>query len=338
MDPQLAQAFAAFLAGAAGTQQPQPSWLQQLAAAAAAGSQPSSASSASSFGYPGTGLFASQSATDAAQMYAYMMQLAEQAKLLASAEAQSASPMPSPRSEDELRNKVREVLRSELAQGNVKAPPMKQTPDPKPCDPQDVPKEVPKEADPEQALDKARREYEDERQKEGHEVDKKAIRFAKDFYDRDPEKFRARSVEDAKKAAPKTRPLRSVGGYRVPGGVLEVFARFRPAPPHEEENADKPEKSAPEPAVKKDTQKEKPTVVDLVQENRERLVGRKKPREPPYPPKGMEKKTEKKDGPYPNINPPPPAVDIMKDGKRTLDCMPALNNLPCFMLDRLACK
>ena len=183
MDPQVVQAFAALLAGAGATQQPQPSWLQQLAAAAAAGTQTSSASSASSFGYPGTGLFASQSATDAAQMYGYMMQLAEQAKLVASAEAQSASPVPSPRSEEELRNKVREVLRSELAPGNVKAPPLKQTQDPKASDPQDAPAE----ADPEQALDQARREYEAERQKEGHEVDKKAIRFAKDFYDRDPD-------------------------------------------------------------------------------------------------------------------------------------------------------
>ncbi|CAE7248209.1 unnamed protein product, partial [Symbiodinium pilosum] len=296
MDPQVVQAFAALLAGAGATQQPQPSWLQQLAAAAAAGTQTSSASSASSFGYPGTGLFASQSATDAAQMYGYMMQLAEQAKLVASAEAQSASPVPSPRSEEELRNKVREVLRSELAPGNVKAPPLKQTQDPKASDPQDAPAE----ADPEQALDQARREYEAERQKEGHEVDKKAIRFAKDFYDR---------------------------------GILEVFARFKPAPPEEEQKPDKPDKPVAEPAVKKNAPKEKPTVVDLVQDNRERLVGKKKPREPPYPPKGMEKKSDKKEGPYPNINPPPPAVDIMKDGKRTLRCIRAVHSLPCFMFD-----
>ena len=94
-----------------------------------------------------------------------------------------------------------------------------------------------------------------------------------------------------------------------------MFARFRP---EHEKQAEKP---VAEDAVKTDSQKDKTPVMDLVQDNRERLVGKKRPKEPRYPPKGMEKKSEKHDGPYPNINPPPPAVDIMKDGKRKLACI-----------------
>ena len=163
------QALAALLAGAGAnaTQQPQPNWLQQVAALAAGGAQSSSPSSASSLGYPGTGAFASQSPTEAAHMYAYMMQVSEQARLLAQAESQSATPAAAPRTEEDLRKKVREMLKAELADAKLQVPASKQGPEAKTADTESVPAD----AKAEQDLDKARREYELDRHKEGHEID-----------------------------------------------------------------------------------------------------------------------------------------------------------------------
>ena len=311
MDPQLLQAFAALIAGNAAQTQGNP-WQHFANLAAAGGQGSSSTSSQSPFGYPATGVMAGQTAGEAAQLYAQMMHLGEQARLIAHAESQIPAPAQPAQSEEELRRKVRELVRTEMEKSEpqgTQASPAKpaQKPHLPDCD------EVAAQAQDEIAVDRQRRAYDQERKKESHEVDKKAIRYARDMFQKELDN--ADVDADGNRPPPKARPLRSVGGYKVEGGFLEVFTRFRLPPLRQKLQAE----PAEEPLEKQPEKKKeaKSNVPDKVVSNREKLVSTKKPKEPPYPPKGREPKT---DNPYPNINPPPPAVDITKgsNNKRTL--------------------
>ena len=165
-------------------------------------------------------------------------------------------------------------------------------------------------------LDQQRRAFEAERSKEGKEVDRKAIRYARDHFNSDLAK------NDASEVQQRYRSLRSIGGYRVEGGFLEVFTRFRAHP-----ELQKKEKTDP---ARDDEQKDEEieVVEDKKEDKKKSSIGSQKPKEPAHPPpERLLKATPKPksaSNPHPTINPPPPAVDIYKGSSRCLACSQCL--------------
>ena len=318
MDPQQLQAaFLRMLAGQSAPAQPQGNMWQAVPGFGGAAASSSTASAGPSVcGYPGSGIFAGQNPAEAAQMYAQMLQLSEQCRLIAQAEAQTVAATPT--GEDDSVQKLREMIRQEVAAATAaeKTLPSKEDPPSKDAHVKEVPRSEAAEAE----LDKQRRAFEAERSKEDKEVDKKAIRYARDQFNNDLAKTDAAEVQQ------RYRTLRSIGGYRVEGGFLEVFTRFRA-------NSDLQKKEKTTAAA--DAKKEDEEVVD---EKKQLPKGSQKPPEPDHPPparllKRAEKSPEKtKPNPHPSINPPPPAVDIYKGGSKCLACT------SCFTFGSNACR
>ena len=121
---------------------------------------------------------------------------------------------------------------------------------------------------------------------------------------------------------PSSRPnLRCVGGYKVQGGYIEVWSRFRSYDKNSDPSQDtvveevNEQPSEARPSGDKDRDKEVRKDADVAKKDRKEATAKLRPREPDYPP-GCK-----------NINPPPPPVDWKKEGKRRLDCMN-----PCLSL------
>ena len=260
----------------------------------------SASQSSTAFGYPGQGANANIAAGDAAQAYATMLQLSEQCRLAAVAES-----MLSPAStEDQLSQRVREAVRQELAAKNLNAE-----------KPKVVTKETAEEAAAEATmahnkkeakLDSDRQEFEAERLKESRELDRRAIDFARAAFKKETAEQDAREAKNSSSfmaPTPKSRAqLRSVGGYRVTGGVLEVFTRFRAdAKDVQKDDTVSSDKKAEEeaPLPRKDDEKQKEPA-------------KLRPRSPDHPPRARDKR------PY-GVNPPPPPVDIHKKDDKHLD-------------------
>ena len=300
MDAQTVQAFLARVLATTPAFQSPAFWGGAAAQTPAA----SASASSSAYGYPGQGANANIAAGDAAQAYATMMQLAEQCRLAAVAES-----MLSPATQEEqLFQRVREAVRQELATQNVNAD-----------KPKEKPKVASKETEDEGAAEATlahnrteaklhadREEFEAERLKETRELDRRAIDFARAAFKKEQAD---QEVRDAKNSwsfvapTPKSRAqLRSVGGYRVQGGVLEVFTRFRPdGKDFSQKNETATSEKNPEeekPAAKEDEKKKDPAEL--------------RPRSPDHPPRARDKR------PY-AVNPPPPPVDIYKKEEKHLD-------------------
>ena len=244
------------------------------------------------YGYPNN---AAQSPGEAAQAYASMLQLAEQARLAAVAE----SMVPSGTNEASLAQTLREVLREEMAtlqQQQTKAA-------------ADTEKAVAAHNQDETNLDSARQAFEAERLKESRELDRRGISFAKEAYKKEQaEQEVAVKKELYLHPKPKSRPeLRSVGGYKVDGGILEVFTRFRPNATPVSEAREKAEKSSSHDKTEdKPDRKTEDKDVQLPQKDvKEVKKSGLKPREPDHPPRR----------PF-GVNPPPPPVDIHESKKR----------------------
>ena len=288
-----------------GAQQPSASVWQTICslqamqnqAASSSGSQPTGA-----FGFPGTGAHANQSASDAALNYATMLQISEQARLIGMAESTLTSSSP-PSNEHDLKNKIREVVRMEMKEAAAK----NAASDVRAKVAEGSDKKLLEEkhaAENEAKLDKDRRKYEKEREEETKRSDRRAITIAKEAYQREERE----KEQAANKAAsedpppPKARPgLRCVGGYKVEGGYIEVYSKFKP---HH--------------IICKETKTESTTKaseeeVINVEDNKAVSTGTFKtpaPMPPPYPPHL---------GPPPQgINPPPPPVDVEATKKRQL--------------------
>ena len=110
----LQAAFARMLAGQTVAAQGQGNVWQGVPGFGPAAASSSTGSSAPSMcGYPGTGIFAGQTPAEAAQLYAQMLQLSEQRRLILQAEAQTAATA-STAQEDPMK-KLREMIRQEVA-------------------------------------------------------------------------------------------------------------------------------------------------------------------------------------------------------------------------------
>ena len=274
----------------------------------------SSAASSSAYGFPGQGANANVTPGDAAQAYAAMLQLSEQCRLAAVAES-----MLTPTTSDEqFAQRVREAVRQELAASSVS----QEKPElPRKADRDDGVAEATLQHNKDEAkLDQERREYEADRLKETREYDRRAIDFARAAHKKECEELQADAAKDKSYMAPKPkrRPqLKSVGGYRVAGGVLEVFTRFRPEREDVPDKTDKNDKSSSRKNADDAPQKTSQEPEQKPEQKRVKEAGKKddgklRPCSPDYPPAGRDKR------PY-GVNPPPPPVDIYKKEKEYLD-------------------
>ena len=223
------------------------------------------------------------------------------------------SMLPPATTDEQLSQRVREAVRQELAAKNFNVE-----------KPKVATKETAEEAAAEATmahnkkeakLDSDRQEFEAERLKESRELDRRAIDFARAAFKKETAEQDAREAKTSASyvaPTPKSRAqLRSVGGYRVQGGVLEVFTRFRPDAKDvgQKDDTVSSEKTADEeaPPPRKDDEKQKEPA-------------KLRPRSPDHPPRARDKR------PY-GVNPPPPPVDIHKKDDKHLDSYYVINLL-----------
>ena len=296
MDANAWQALAARMMAA---QQPPPaSFWQALYSLASVPNQAQASSSsqgASAYGYPGSGMNSNQSASDAALSYAAMLQLSEQARLIAAAENQMQPPSTSAHDAD-LKAMLREVVRTEMK--DFKAKDVVKEKKEKPADADEL-KKVEQHNQTEDKLDRDRRMYEESRAEETKRSDRRAVQMARDAYLAEQKEKEKEQASNKTAPAPAVKSsLRCCGGYKVQGGFIEVFSKFKPhhtickSPGKDADQAvatdSEPEKTVPETSFRSPV-----------------------PVEPPYPPHLP--------GPPPDgINMPPPPVDITKKNKRHL--------------------
>ena len=279
----------------------------------AASSSSQTAAPAMGFGYPGSG---SQTAAEAAQAYALYTQLAEQARLAAMAETQMLQQAAS--SQDDVKEAVRQLVKQEMQAARSE----NQTVDKekKPANEDNDGSTAPeKKNDADRAPEK---KTDAERAGATAASDKRTIQYARDVYLKEQ-----KAAEEAQKSSKKSGPpppssrpnLRCVGGYKVQGGYIEVWSRFRPfdkkSDVAQETTADEvteqPEdardaRASSEKEVRKAKDHRKDSTA--TKDDRKDKTAKLRPREPEYPP-GCE-----------GINPPPPPVDWKNEGKRILDC------------------
>ena len=317
-------------------------------AGAAASSSSQSPAQPMGLGYPGSGC---QNAGDAAQVYALYTKLAEQARLAAVAETQLLQQTPAPSSQDDVKEAVRQMVRQEMQAARSEHKPVDK-------DNKLAKEDIDGQNAAEEKLDADRRAYKAERAQDTAASDRRTTQYARDVFLK--EQKAAEEAQKSKKsgpAPPASRPnLRCVGGYRIQGGYIEVWSRFRAcdknSDPAEETTADEVTEQPSEARASshkdvgkdkvKDVGKEKAKEVrqdkakdigkdkakddrniTATKDDRTEKTAKLRPREPDYPPgcKG--------------IKPPPPPVDWKKDGKRILGCMNPCVSLVSHVLDYL---
>ena len=291
-----AAAWQAVAARMLATQQPPPpSFWQAVYSMTATQNQGQASSSSAGYVFPGSG----QSASDAAMSYAAMLQLSEQARLIGLAESQSQAPLNPPGDED-WRSMLRELVRTEMKEAAAKDAAKDKKEKHEAC--QEAKLEAHNQV--EKQLDTDRRAYEQSRLEESKRSDRRAIQIARDAYRKEQQEKQdavKRTDGDFMQPTPKARPgLRCVGGYRVEGGYIQVFSKFKANDPKDHACDSSGKEVLETPVVEKEKDvKEAPT-------------SSKMPVEPPGLPPHLP------GPPPPGINPPPPPVDIATSKTRFL--------------------